>query len=96
MENRFENHVRKVHLELTANCVLRHQTEMKQQIMLSKSIYLSRFIKIASLDRMRNGPEMDDARRFLVRMFPEGRSKLRRSGFSEVLKTIPEDFRMDN
>jgi hypothetical protein len=96
MEKRFEKHVRKVQQELSAQCVLRQPTEMRQQVLLSKSVYLSRFIKLASLDRMRNGPEMDDARKFLMTMVPHWKSNHKPFGFAEFLRSTQGTNQRDN
>ena len=56
--------------QLSQLYTLRLSEEKDQQVLLSKSIHLSRFIKIASLDHIQNAPEIDGAKRVLSSFLP--------------------------
>ncbi len=56
--------------QLSKLCEMRLVMESKQQILLSRSIYLSRFIKIAALEHVKDFPEIENARKLLSLTLP--------------------------
>lgn len=80
MEEIFKERSAYIVTQLAAMCTVRLRLEVKEQIILSKTINLSRFIKLASLDHLKESPEMENARRVLSMIAPN--PNLMNSGFS--------------
>lgn len=64
--------------------MMRLRLEAKEQVLLHKTINLNRFIRLASLDHLRDSPEMANAKKFLeiisISPVKGGRAKTRKSG----------------
>jgi hypothetical protein len=71
MEEQFRKQSSVLVEQLSKLCTMRLVVESKQQILLSRSIYLSRFIKIAALDHVKGLPEMENARKMLALTLPD-------------------------
>lgn len=70
-ESSFPEKNKSTQSQLAQLCQMRNKVEQKQQILLSKSISLARFIRIAALDHIRDLPEMDNAKKLLAMTLPE-------------------------
>jgi len=70
MEEEFKEKSKILTEQLAKLCSMRLLMEAKQQILLSRSIYLSRFIKIASLEHVKDFPEIENARKLLSMTLP--------------------------
>jgi hypothetical protein len=84
MKEPFREESKLVQKQLSKLYTMRLAMETKQQVLLSKSIYLSRFIKIASLDHIRNAPEIDGARKLLSTILPNLRMRRSLENFREL------------
>jgi hypothetical protein len=69
MEERNDNPSVSLTSQLARLGMMRLEMEIKQQILLSKSIYLSRFIKIAALEKAKDFPEIEGAKKVLNETF---------------------------
>jgi hypothetical protein len=65
MEEVFKNQSQFLIRQLSTLAVMRIRLEAKEQILLQKTINLNRFIRLASLDHLRDSPEMANAKKFL-------------------------------
>ena len=70
MDRIFSEKDAELHKQLCALYTLRPKLESKQQNLLIKSVFLTRFIRIASLDKLRNQPEITIARKLLSGIMP--------------------------
>jgi hypothetical protein len=65
MEEVFKNQSLFIIKQLSTLAVMRIRLEAKEQVLLQKTINLNRFIRLASLDHLRDSPEMANAKKFL-------------------------------
>jgi len=70
MEEIFRSQSETLVRQLAMLCAVRLKVEAKEQILLSKTINLTRFIRLASLDHLKDVPEMVNARRVLAMITP--------------------------
>ena len=70
MEEEFKTHSKILTEQLARLCTMRLVLETKHQILLSRSIFLSRFIKIAALEHVKDFPEIENARKLLSMTLP--------------------------
>ena len=70
MEEEFKIKSKILTEQLARLCSMRLVLETKHQILLSKSIFLSRFIKIAALEHVKDFPEIENARKLLSMTLP--------------------------
>jgi len=70
MEKEFKKHSKILTEQLARLCTMRLVLETKHQILLSRSIFLSRFIKIAALEHVKDYPEIENARKLLSMTLP--------------------------
>jgi hypothetical protein len=91
MKEPFREESKLVQKQLSKLYTMRLAMETKQQVLLSKSIYLSRFIKIASLDHIRNAPEIDGARKLLSTILPNLRMRRSLENFRELASHSAEN-----
>ncbi len=96
MEDLFRQQSKFVQEHLSKLYTMRLSMETKQQVLLSKSIYLSRFIKIASLDHIRNAPEIDGARKLLSGILPDLKIKKSSDSFKNLVSTSGFNPENDN
>lgn len=85
MEELFKKQSTIVQQQLCRLYSMRLTMETRHQVMLSKSIYLSRFIKIASLDHIRDAPEIDGARKLLSSILPDLKIKKSTDSFKSLV-----------
>ena len=71
MDRIFSEKDAELHRQLCSLYTLRPKLESKQQNLLIKSVFLTRFIRIASLDKLRNQPEITIARKLLSGIMPD-------------------------
>ncbi len=71
MEGIFRKEDRSLQEQLCFLYTLRPQIESKQQNLLIKSVFLTRFIRIACLHRLQNQPEIAIARKLLAGIMPD-------------------------
>jgi len=70
MEEEFKIKSKILTAQIARLCTMRLVLETKHQILLSRSIFLSRFIKIASLEHVKDFPEIENARKLLSLTLP--------------------------
>ena len=71
MDGIFRKEDRELHGQLCFLYSLRPQIESKQQNLLIKSVFLTRFIRIACLHRLQHQPEIAIARKILAGILPD-------------------------
>jgi len=96
MEELFRNRSKIVQHQLSQLYIMRLSMETKQQVLLSKSIYLSRFIKIAALDHIRNAPEIDGARKLLSSILPDLKIRKSTESFKSLVSLSASNLDKDN
>lgn len=96
MEEVFKNQSQFLLKQLSTLAVMRIRLEAKEQVLLHKTINLNRFIRLASLDHLRNSPEMANAKKFLeiisISPVKEGKTKSSKVG----LETDPNGIFRSN
>lgn len=85
-----------VQFEMGQLCALRVILESKQQGLLSRNIQLSRFMKLTSLEKLANSPEMEDVRKHMDQFLRNWRFETYRQGFSRLAEFYYPDFVSDN
>lgn len=96
MEEDFKNDSKYVQEQLSKLYTMRLSMEAKQQVLLSKSLFLSRFIKIASLDHIQNAPEIDGARKLISGFLPDFQVNKKTDSFRELAFSVGANPVNDN
>lgn len=98
MEELFRAQSKQLVNQLATHCMMRLKVENKEQILLSKTIHLTRFIRLASLDHLRSAPEMENAKRVLAMISPNPNmmQPLDKANNTSILAhTLPLDGRLN-
>lgn len=83
-ESLFPHKGKSIENQLAYLCQMRQKVEQKQQVLLSRSVSLARFIRIAALDHIRDLPEIENARKLLAQTMPRFGLNNKISAFSDA------------